>query len=81
INALELLFDQAQGIVGVIDTLYKKGLVTLQRLNTLKRARDDLQGNSGQEIAAKAEDEGKAIEIDRQSIQLDEDRRSEIAKD
>ncbi|MBX5068949.1 HlyD family type I secretion periplasmic adaptor subunit [Rhizobium lentis] len=64
-----------------VDVLYKKGLVTLQRLNTLKRARADLQGNSGQEIAAKAEAEGKAIEIDRQSIQLDEDRRSEIAKD
>ncbi|MBX5026222.1 HlyD family type I secretion periplasmic adaptor subunit [Rhizobium lentis] len=64
-----------------VDVLYKKGLVTLQRLNTLKRARADLQGNSGQEIAAKAEAEGKVIEIDRQSIQLDEDRRSEIAKD
>ncbi|MBX5092873.1 HlyD family type I secretion periplasmic adaptor subunit [Rhizobium lentis] len=64
-----------------VDVLYKKGLVTLQRLNTLKRARADLQGNSGKEIAAKAEAEGKAIEIDRQSIQLDEDRRSEIAKD
>ncbi|WP_064711393.1 HlyD family type I secretion periplasmic adaptor subunit [Rhizobium bangladeshense] len=64
-----------------VDVLYKKGLVTLQRLNTLKRARADLQGNSGREIAAKAEAEGKAIEIDRQSIQLDEDRRSEIAKD
>ncbi|TBE78969.1 HlyD family type I secretion periplasmic adaptor subunit [Rhizobium ruizarguesonis] len=67
--------------LGGIDVLYKKGLVTLQRLNQLKRARADLQGNSGQEIAAKAEAEGKAIEIDRQSIQLDEDRRSEIAKD
>ncbi|MGO6691379.1 HlyD family type I secretion periplasmic adaptor subunit [Rhizobium johnstonii] len=76
-DALGLIEQELEGI----DTLYKKGLVTLQRLNTLKRARADLQGNSGQEIAAKAEAEGKAIEIDRQSIQLDEDRRSEIAKD
>ncbi|MDV4153467.1 MULTISPECIES: HlyD family type I secretion periplasmic adaptor subunit [Rhizobium] len=76
-DSLGLIEQELQGI----DTLYKKGLVTLQRLNTLKRARADLQGNSGQEIAAKAEAEGKAIEIDRQSIQLDEDRRSEIAKD
>ncbi|MCA2409154.1 HlyD family type I secretion periplasmic adaptor subunit [Rhizobium leguminosarum bv. viciae 248] len=76
-DALALIEQELEGI----DTLYKKGLVTLQRLNTLKRARADLQGNSGQEIAAKAEAEGKAIEIDRQSIQLDEDRRSEIAKD
>ncbi|MGO6686084.1 HlyD family type I secretion periplasmic adaptor subunit [Rhizobium leguminosarum] len=76
-DALGLIEQELEGI----DTLYKKGLVTLQRLNTLKRARADLQGNSGQETAAKAEAEGKAIEIDRQSIQLDEDRRSEIAKD
>ncbi|UWM80268.1 HlyD family type I secretion periplasmic adaptor subunit [Rhizobium sp. SRDI969] len=76
-DSLGLIEQELEGI----DTLYKKGLVTLQRLNTLKRARADLQGNSGQEIAAKAEAEGKAIEIDRQSIQLDEDRRSEIAKD
>ncbi|MBY5898908.1 HlyD family type I secretion periplasmic adaptor subunit [Rhizobium leguminosarum] len=76
-DSLGLIEQELEGI----DTLYKKGLVTLQRLNTLKRARADLQGNSGQEIASKAEAEGKAIEIDRQSIQLDEDRRSEIAKD
>ncbi|MBB3134289.1 membrane fusion protein [Rhizobium pisi] len=76
-DSLGLIEEELEGV----DTLYKKGLVTLQRLNQLKRARADLQGNSGQEIAAKAEAEGKAIEIDRQSIQLDEDRRSEIAKD
>ena len=76
-DSLALIEQELEGI----DVLYKKGLVTLQRLNTLQRARADLQGNSGQEIAAKAEAEGKAIEIDRQSIQLDEDRRSEIAKD
>jgi len=76
-DSLGLIEQELEGI----DALYKKGLVTLQRLNQLKRARADLQGNSGQEIAAKAEAEGKAIEIDRQSIQLDEDRRSEIAKD
>ncbi|MBP2444500.1 HlyD family type I secretion periplasmic adaptor subunit [Rhizobium leguminosarum] len=76
-DSLGLIEQELEGV----DTLYKKGLVTLQRLNALKRARAELQGNSGQEIAAKAEAEGKAIEIDRQSIQLDEDRRSEIAKE
>ncbi|ACI56244.1 membrane fusion protein [Rhizobium leguminosarum] len=76
-DSLSLIEQELEGV----DTLYKKGLVTLQRLNALKRARADLQGNSGQEIAAKAEAEGKAIEIDRQSLQLDEDRRSEIAKE
>lgn len=76
-DSLSLIEQELEGV----DALYKKGLVTLQRLNALKRARADLQGNSGQEIAAKAEAEGKAIEIDRQSIQLDEDRRSEIAKE
>ncbi|MGO6720902.1 HlyD family type I secretion periplasmic adaptor subunit [Rhizobium ruizarguesonis] len=81
INATNDSLGLIEEELGGIDTLYKKGLVTLQRLNQLKRARADLQGNSGQEIAAKAEAEGKAIEIDRQSIQLDEDRRSEIAKD
>jgi membrane fusion protein len=81
INATNDSLGLIEEELGGIDVLYKKGLVTLQRLNQLKRARADLQGNSGQEIAAKAEAEGKAIEIDRQSIQLDEDRRSEIAKD
>ncbi|EJZ17237.1 HlyD family type I secretion membrane fusion protein [Rhizobium sp. Pop5] len=76
-DSLGLIEQELEGV----DTLYKKGLVTLQRLNQLKRARADLQGNSGQEIAAKAEAEGKSIELDRQTIQLDEDRRSEIAKD
>ncbi|EJT04684.1 HlyD family type I secretion periplasmic adaptor subunit [Rhizobium sp. CCGE 510] len=76
-DSLGLIEQELEGV----DTLYKKGLVTLQRLNSLKRARAELRGNSGQEIAAKAEAEGKAIEIDRQAIQLDEDRRSEIAKE
>ncbi len=61
--------------------LYAKGLVTLQRLNLLKRQLSNLEGQQGQYMAARAQTVGKLSEMDLQSLQLDEDRNSEVTKD
>ncbi|AYC99560.1 HlyD family type I secretion periplasmic adaptor subunit [Neorhizobium sp. NCHU2750] len=64
-----------------IDSLYRQQLVTLQRVNALKRQRVELDGNKGERIAARAQAEGRISEINLQILQLDEDRRAENAKD
>ncbi|CAN7196773.1 HlyD family type I secretion periplasmic adaptor subunit [Agrobacterium genomosp. 3 str. CIP 111-78] len=61
--------------------LYSKGLVTLQRLNLLKRQLSNLEGQQGQYMAARAQTVGKMSEMDLQLLQLDEDRKSEVTKD
>ncbi|KJF72250.1 HlyD family type I secretion periplasmic adaptor subunit [Agrobacterium arsenijevicii] len=61
--------------------LYAKGLVTLQRLNLLKRQLSNLEGQQGQYMASRAQTVGKLSEMDLQSLQLDEDRKSEVTKD
>ncbi|EPR21543.1 MULTISPECIES: HlyD family type I secretion periplasmic adaptor subunit [Agrobacterium tumefaciens complex] len=67
--------------VSKTDELFKKGLVTLQRLNLLKRQLSNLEGQQGQYIAARAQTVGKLSELDLQLLQLDEDRKSEVTKD
>jgi membrane fusion protein len=67
--------------VAKTDELFKKGLVTLQRLNLLKRQLSNLEGQQGQYIAARAQTVGKLSELDLQLLQLDEDRKSEVTKD
>ncbi len=64
-----------------INSLYEQQLVTMQRVNALKRQRVELDGNRGQRMAVKAQAEGRINEINLQILQLDEDRRSENAKD
>jgi membrane fusion protein len=64
-----------------INSLYEQQLVTMQRLNSLKRQRVELQGNRGQRIAARAQAEGRINEINLQILQLDEERGTENAKD
>jgi len=64
-----------------LEQLYTKGLVTLQRVSALKRSRADLEGSTGENIAARAQAEGRKSEISLQILQLDEDRRAEISKD
>nr|ABD47314.1 PrsE [Rhizobium leguminosarum bv. trifolii TA1] len=80
INATNDSLGLIEEELGGIDVLYKKGLVTLHfesaQAGTCRSPGQQRPGN-----CSKGGGEGKAIEIDRQSIQLDEDRRSEIAKD
>lgn len=64
-----------------INSLYQQQLVTLQRVNSLKRQRVELDGNKGERIASRAQSEGRINEIDLQILQLDEDRRTENAKE
>ncbi|MDC9836327.1 HlyD family type I secretion periplasmic adaptor subunit [Rhizobium binxianense] len=61
--------------------LYDKQLVTMQRVNGLKRQRVELDGNRGERLSSRAQAEGKIAEINLQILQLDEDRRTENSKD
>ncbi|KQV34976.1 MULTISPECIES: HlyD family type I secretion periplasmic adaptor subunit [unclassified Rhizobium] len=76
-DALKLIAEELTGL----EKLYKDGLVSMQRVTTLKRERAQLEGDRGARIAARAQAAGKSSEIDLQILQLGEDRRTEIAKD
>jgi membrane fusion protein len=76
-DALKLIGEELTGL----DKLYGKGLVSMQRLTELKRDRAQLEGDRGARLAARAQAAGKSSEIDLQILQLDEDRRTEIAKE
>lgn len=64
-----------------VSQLYKQQRVTMQRVNELKRQKVELEGQKGERMAALAQAEGKIAEIELQSLQLNEDRRTEISKD
>ncbi|MDQ0321946.1 membrane fusion protein [Pararhizobium capsulatum DSM 1112] len=76
-DALKLIAEELEGL----EKLYKDGLVSMQRVTTLKRERAQLEGDRGARIAARAQAAGKSSEIDLQILQLGEDRRTEIAKE
>ena len=76
-DALKLIAEELSGL----EKLYKDGLVSMQRVTTLKRERAQLEGDRGARLAARAQAAGKSSEIDLQILQLGEDRRTEIAKD
>jgi membrane fusion protein len=63
------------------EELYDRKIVTMQRVNSLKRQRVELEGNRGERLASRAQANGKINETNLQILQLDEDRRSEDAKD
>jgi len=76
-DALAVIAEEVNALQG----LYTQGLVSMQRLNALKRERAQLEGDRGARIASRAQTAGKSNEIDLQRLQLDEDRRTEIAKE
>ncbi|QWW69493.1 HlyD family type I secretion periplasmic adaptor subunit [Rhizobium sp. WYJ-E13] len=61
--------------------LYNQKIVTMQKVNGLKRQRVELDGNRGERLSSRAQAEGKIAEINLQILQLDEDRRTENSKD
>ncbi|WP_313606846.1 HlyD family type I secretion periplasmic adaptor subunit [Rhizobium sp.] len=63
------------------ESLYEKRLLTLQRLNALKRQWIQLDGDKGERLAARAQAETKIAETGLQILQLDEDRRNENSKE
>lgn len=70
----------AQELEGVRD-LWRKNLIPIQRVTQLERDAARLQGESGQLTAATAQAKGKISEIELQIIQIDQDLRSEVAKE
>ncbi|OQP84763.1 hemolysin secretion protein D [Rhizobium rhizosphaerae] len=76
-DALTLIDQELSGV----DKLYAQGLVSMQRVTTLKREKAQLEGDRGARIASRAQSAGKSSEIDLQILQLGEDRRTESAKE
>ena len=65
---------------GVRD-LWKKRLVTMNRLSALERDAVRLNGERGQLLAQVSQAKGKITEIELQIIQIDKDLRSEVSKE
>ena len=61
--------------------LREKNLVPLSRLTALERDAARIEGERNQLIATAAQSEGKVTETELQIIQVDQDLRSEVAKD
>jgi membrane fusion protein, type I secretion system len=55
--------------------------VQIQRVTALERDAARLEGERGQLIASTAQAKGKISEIELQILQIDQDLRSEVAKD
>jgi HlyD family secretion protein len=61
------------------NALFKKGLTTLYRLNSLKRQSARLRGERGQLVAGIASARGRIAEIELQLLQVDQTMRTEVA--
>ena len=59
--------------------LWKKNLVPITRVNSLKREETRLRGERGQLISTIAQAEGKISETELQIMQIDQDLRSEVS--
>jgi len=74
---IALIEEELKGVL----ELWKKQLVSLTRVTSLKRDAARLGGERGQLIAAKAEAAGKIAEVELQIIQVDQDMRSKVAEE
>jgi HlyD family secretion protein len=70
----------AQELEGVRD-LWRKNLVQIQRVTALERDAARIEGERGALIASTAQAKGKISETELQILQIDQDLRSEVAKD
>jgi len=73
----ELILRELEGV----RTLWAKKLVPIMRLTQLERETVRLKGERGQLIASTAQAHGKIAETELQIIQIDQDLRSEVAKE
>ena len=78
-KAEEIALIQGE-LKGVLD-LWEKNLVSITRVNALKRDAARLGGERGQLIASKAETGGKIAEVELKIIQVDQDLRSQVAEE
>jgi HlyD family secretion protein len=69
-----------QELEGVRD-LWRKNLVPIQRVTALERDAARLEGERGSLVAATAQTKGKISETELQIIQIDQDLRSEVARE
>ena len=74
---VEWIVQELDGVRG----LWDKNLVPIMRLTTLERERERLTGENGQLVATIAQAKGKIIENELQSLQIDENMRTEVGKD
>jgi HlyD family secretion protein len=88
ITGLTAQLDAKAKETGLIDqelagvrSLWQKNLVPMERLTTLERQEAQLQGERGQLIASTAQAKGKIAEIQLQSLQIDQDFSSDVAKE
>lgn len=76
-DEIKLIESELEGV----RELWRKRLVTLNRLTLLEREARRLKGERGQLLAAIAESKGKISETELQILQIDQDLRSEVAKE
>ena len=74
---MRLIQDELKGVLD----LWSKNLVSITRVNALKRDAARLGGERGQLIASKAETGGKIAEVNLQIIQVDQDLRSTVSEE
>lgn len=67
-------------LVGV-EQLWRKNLVAIQRVVALRREKTRIRGERGQLLSGIAQARGRISETELQIIQIDQDLRSEVAKD
>jgi HlyD family secretion protein len=76
-NEIELIGKELHAV----RELWQKNLVSISRLTQLEREGTRLEGERGQLMATTAQAKGKISEVELQIIQLDQDLRSEVAKE
>jgi HlyD family secretion protein len=76
-DEIRLIQEELKGV----ESLYAKNLVPLNRVTALKREETRLKGEQGQLISGVAQAKGKISETELQILQIDQDLRSEVAKE
>ncbi len=76
-DEVKLIASELKGV----DELYLKNLVPITRVTALKREETRLRGEQGQLIAGVAQAKGKISETELQTLQIDQELRSEVAKE
>jgi HlyD family secretion protein len=77
VREIELIRKELEGV----RELWAKNLVSIQRVTELERTAARLDGERGEIVANQAKAKGRASEIELQIIQIDQDLRSEVAKE
>jgi HlyD family secretion protein len=76
-DEIQLIQDELSGV----EQLWKKNLVPITRVTSLKREETRLRGERGQLISSIAQAKGRISETSLQILQIDQDLRSEVSKE